>query len=98
MKVTILGTGAYGLALSLMFNKNKNDILMWTKFEEEKELLEKKRKNDKLLPNIKIPENIKFTTDIKLAIEHAKLIVIAIPTAKEQKKKEENLLFRYKSS
>ena len=35
MKVTILGTGAYGIALSAMFIKNNCQITMWTKFEEE---------------------------------------------------------------
>lgn len=81
MKVTILGTGAYGLALSLMFNKNVNDIVMWTKFEEEKDKIEKERGNDKLLPNIRIPDNIRITTDFNLAIKDAKLIVIAVPAA-----------------
>ena len=38
MKVTILGTGAYGLSLALMFHKNKCDITMWTKLEDERKL------------------------------------------------------------
>lgn len=81
MKIAILGTGAYGIALSLMFNKNVNDIVLWTKFKEEKELLEKKRGNDKVLPNIKIPNNIKITNDFDDAINDANLIVIAVPAA-----------------
>ena len=36
MNISILGTGAYGLALALMFHKNSKNIKMWTKFEEEK--------------------------------------------------------------
>lgn len=35
MNVTILGTGAYGIALSSMFLKNNCKIMMWTKVEEE---------------------------------------------------------------
>lgn len=81
MKVTILGTGAYGLALSLMFNKNVNDIVLWTKFEEEKHDIEKNRGNKKVLPNVRIPDNIKITTDFDLAIKDADLIVIAVPAA-----------------
>ena len=37
MKVTILGTGAYGLALSKILVENKNEVVMWTTFVEEKE-------------------------------------------------------------
>ena len=60
MKVTILGTGAYGLALSLMFNKNVNDIVLWTKFEDEKNDIERNRGNKKALPNVRIPDNIRI--------------------------------------
>ena len=81
MKVTILGTGAYGLALSLMFNKNVNDIVLWTKFEEEKNDIERNRGNKKVLPNVRIPDNIKITTDFNFAIKDASLIVIAVPAA-----------------
>ena len=39
MKVTILGTGAYGLALSKVLVENKNEVVLWTTFEEEKKEL-----------------------------------------------------------
>ncbi len=81
MKIAILGTGAYGIALALMFNKNVNNIVMWTKFNEEKEYLENNRGNPKALPNVFIPDNIKITTDFDMAINNAKLIVIAVPSA-----------------
>ena len=35
MKIAILGAGAYGLALSCMFYRNKNEIHVWSKFQEE---------------------------------------------------------------
>ena len=79
MNITILGTGAYGLALALMFFRNKCSIKMWTKFDEEKEMLEEKREHTKVLPGVKIPYDIKFTTDMKDACRDADLIVIAVP-------------------
>lgn len=77
MKICILGTGAYGLALANMFNYNNNDIILWTKFEEEKNYLEKNNYS-KALPNIKLPI-FKYTTDLKEALKDSTLIVIAIP-------------------
>ena len=79
MKITILGCGAYGLALSEMFSLNNCDITMWTILEEEKNELEKERTNKRVLPNFKVNKNIKFTTDIQEAIKGSNLIVIAIP-------------------
>lgn len=81
MKVTILGTGAYGISLALMFNKNTKDITMWTKFSNECEMLEKERENKKVLPGVIIPDNIQFSNDMKEAITSAELIVVAIPAA-----------------
>jgi glycerol-3-phosphate dehydrogenase (NAD(P)+) len=79
MKIAIIGTGAYGLSLALMFNENNCDIMMWTKLEKELDELQTKRSNERVLPGIKIPENIKFTNNMKVAITDRDLIVIAVP-------------------
>lgn len=79
MKISILGTGAYGLALALMFNKKSKNIHMWTKFKEEKEMLDKTRENKERLPGVIIPDNIVFTTKMDECIKDAELIVIAVP-------------------
>ena len=36
MKVGIFGCGAYGLALSSILDENNCELIMWTKFAEEK--------------------------------------------------------------
>ncbi len=79
MNISILGTGAYGLALALMFYKNNNKITMWTKFEEEKDRITKEHENSKVLPGIKIPNDITISTDFKEVIKDANLIVVAVP-------------------
>ena len=79
MNVTILGTGAYGIALSSMFLKNNCNITMWTHSQDEKERLDKERCNSKVLPNYRIDDSIKFTANLGESIKEAELIVIAIP-------------------
>lgn len=80
MKVTILGTGAYGLALSKILVENNNEVVMWTTFEEEKnELLETKKSSK--LKSFKLDDNVFITTDLEESIKNSKLIIIAIPTA-----------------
>ena len=79
MKVTILGSGAYGLSLALMFNENNCDITIWTKFEEEKEMLEKYNEHKKVLPGIELPKHFKYTANMKEAVLGATLILIAVP-------------------
>ncbi|MBQ2407852.1 MAG: NAD(P)-dependent glycerol-3-phosphate dehydrogenase [Bacilli bacterium] len=79
MKVTILGSGAYGIALALMFNKNNCDITIWERFEDKAKDIIKHRENKQVLPGVKIPDNIKITTDLEDSIVGSELIVIAIP-------------------
>ena len=69
MKIGILGTGAYGVALSTVMTNNKHEVTMWTKFEEEKRFLEI-TKQAKTLPGVKIDDTVKITTDIKESQQH----------------------------
>lgn len=78
MKVSILGSGAYGLALATEIYENKHDIIMWSPFEEEKETLETTRKSN-ALKGIELPNEIRFTTSIKDAVNNKDLIIIALP-------------------
>ena len=81
MKIGLFGTGAYGLALSSILKDNNHEITMWTKFEEERDLLLEKRENKKLLPGYRLSDDIKITTSIKETIEEKDLLIIAIPAA-----------------
>lgn len=78
MKVAILGSGAYGLALASRLLMNKNNVEMWTYSKEEKKQLKETRISNKL-PAYKIPKEIKITTSMKKAVYDSKIIIIAVP-------------------
>lgn len=77
MKIAVLGTGAFGIALASIFYNNKHDITMWTNSEKEKNELLQKRKSEKV--NYTIPNDIIITTDMKEAIKNKSIIVMAVP-------------------
>ncbi len=77
MKIAVLGTGAFGIALASIFYNNKHDITMWTNSEKEKDELLQKRKSEKV--NYTIPNDIIITTDMKEAIKNKSIIVMAVP-------------------
>lgn len=79
MRVGLFGAGAYGLALSSILNDNRHTITMWTKSKEEKERLEKTRKNDKLLPGYVLDKKIKLTNSVEETVSDQDLLIIAIP-------------------
>ena len=66
MKVCVLGCGAYGSALATVLNENNNEVVMWTKFEDEAAIMNSTRECQKL-PGVKLDEKIKITPDLKEA-------------------------------
>ena len=80
-KVGILGTGAFGLALAKLSYENKNEVMAWTKFVDEKELILTTRENSKVIPGVKIEENILITNDLSELLNFSDLIIVAIPVS-----------------
>lgn len=78
MKVCILGSGAYGIALSSILSKNKVNINMWTFSKEECNKLNESRISEKL-KDYKIPEDVIIKTNMEECIYGSDLIVISVP-------------------
>lgn len=78
MKIGIIGTGAYAIALASLFNHNSKNIIMWTKIESEYIDLVNNHNNKQIL-DYELPNNIKYTMDIKEALMDKDLIVLAVP-------------------
>ena len=77
MKISILGTGAFGMALASVFNDNKCSIKMWTNNEDEMNMLLSKRKSDKI--DYDIPSDIVISTDMEEVVNDTDIIVMAVP-------------------
>lgn len=80
MKIAILGTGALGIALAKALYDSKDvKITMWTKFEEEREEVQKTRANERLLPNVFLPDEIIVTSNLETAIAGSQIIINCLP-------------------
>lgn len=76
-KVTVLGAGAWGVALGVLLVGNGNDVTMWTLLENEANMLINDRENKISLPGVKIPDNMKITTNLEEAVRDKDIIVMA---------------------
>ncbi|MDO5142315.1 MAG: NAD(P)H-dependent glycerol-3-phosphate dehydrogenase [Eubacteriales bacterium] len=79
MKIFVLGTGSWGIALAKLLHDNGHEVTSWTYSQEECDLLRRTRTNEKLLPGVTIPDDIALTTDMAGAAQ-AELIVMAVPS------------------
>lgn len=80
MKITVLGDGGWGTALSILLSEKGNDVYLWSNFPDYAEILQKKRENIKFLPGVKIPDEIKIGSDLDESVDRAEIIVLAIPS------------------
>ncbi len=76
MKVSIIGTGIYGLSLAINIVNNGYNVMMWS---ENKELVNDFKNNHKLntFTNKDIPKEISLTNSLRKCINNTELIIIA---------------------
>lgn len=78
MKISMLGTGAYSLALSLMLAKKKeNNITLWTENQNVCDTFKRTKRLDTIFPDRVFQDNVGITTSYEEALENAELIFIA---------------------
>lgn len=78
MKVSILGCGAYGLALRHILVNNKVNVCSWTYSEKEREELIKTKKSPKLKDYI-LNGKVNITSNMEECVNGSDLIVMAVP-------------------
>jgi glycerol-3-phosphate dehydrogenase (NAD(P)+) len=79
--ITILGGGAWGLALAKLLVENGNQISLWEYNFDYVELIKNTHSNPYLLKDIEIPDSINVTNNMEEAIPvNTEYIVFAIPS------------------
>ena len=78
MKICILGSGAYGIALGSRFIKNNNQVVCYSNNIDEINSLNSSRVSDKL-NNYVVPECILFSSNLEESVIDSDLIVFALP-------------------
>ena len=79
-KISVLGAGSWGTALSVLLSNNGHEVRLWSRFQEEVDALKETRELTSKLPGVHIPENIDLTADVKSCVETAEVIVLAVPS------------------
>lgn len=78
-KITILGSGGFGLSLAVMLDRLGHDITVWSAFEKELEEIRKDGEHKVKLPGVKIPESVKLCPDIS-CINGSNVVLLGIPS------------------
>ena len=79
-KISVLGAGSWGTALSILLYNNGHEVILWSALGEEITTLREKREHVSKLPGVKIPEPIDITTDIERSLQDADVAILAVPS------------------
>lgn len=78
-KISIIGTGTWGVALAILLHRNGHQVTAWSKFPEEIRLFTANRTHPNL-PGAEIPEEICFTSNLETACAGQDLLVLSVPS------------------
>ncbi len=80
MRITVIGAGTWGTALSILLASNQHEVTLWSKIE--KEILSMKEDRTKIrnLPGAVMPDSVKLTTDLDEALS-GDIDIIVMATA-----------------
>ena len=79
-KISVIGSGGWGIALTILLHKNGHNLTIWSFDKKEAEELKKTRQNKTKLPNILLPEDVKVTDDLKEAVDDKDILILAVPS------------------
>ncbi len=79
-KISVIGSGGWGIALTILLHKNGHNLTIWSFDKKEAEELKTTRQNKTKLPDILLPEDIKVTDNLKEAVDDKDILVLAVPS------------------
>jgi glycerol-3-phosphate dehydrogenase (NAD(P)+) len=80
MKITVLGAGAWGTALSRLLQDSTHRVTLWGYDHEALEDIRRTGRNDRYLPGIELPREIALESEMTRALAGSECVVIAVPS------------------
>ena len=81
MRVSILGAGSWGTALSIHLARSGHDVVLWSRDEGVVSAISRERRHPKRLPAFDIPAGVRPTTELAEAFDHSSTILLSVPCA-----------------
>jgi len=79
-KISIIGDGGWGTALSLVLSQKGLEVSLWGVFKDYIESVARTRENVKFLKGVRIPQSVNITASLNDAINKSDAVILAIPS------------------
>ena len=78
-KITIMGTGGFGVSLAVICHRFGHEVTLWGKFPDEISEIRKHGEHKKLLPGVAVDSKINITSNLEEG-KGADIIILAVPS------------------
>lgn len=78
--ISVLGAGSMGTAVSVLLAGNGHNVLMWSLYKDEVDMINNVRVQKDKLPGVIIPQSVRCTGDLEEAARFSDIFVLAIPS------------------
>ena len=75
MRVAVIGSGSFGVALSCLLNNNGHSVKIWSRSDDEIRQINEDRVMERYLPGLKIPDGIFAYKDMGVAVKDTDLVL-----------------------
>lgn len=80
MKISIIGAGSFGSALTTVASRCNNEVMLWAHEQQVVDSINTVRTNPLYLPQIAFAENVRATQDLAEAAEFSDTILMVVPS------------------
>jgi len=80
MRISILGSGAWGTALATSLAA-RHEITLWSRDVAQATVMRSTQRNQRYLPDIPLPDNLKLTSELDEALHEVELVIVAVPVS-----------------
>jgi glycerol-3-phosphate dehydrogenase (NAD(P)+) len=81
VKVSILGAGSWGTALSIHLARSGHSVVLWSRDPGVAASIERHRRHPRRLSAYEIPPGVRPTTDLADAFDHSETVLLSVPCA-----------------
>jgi glycerol-3-phosphate dehydrogenase (NAD(P)+) len=80
VKLSVIGAGSFGTAMSVVAARNNNDVVLWAHDPKVADAIRETHTNPLYLPSIEVPPNVRPTSDLGEAAAFGDVIFMIVPS------------------
>lgn len=79
-RLAVVGAGSWGTALAALAARNGVSTVLWGRDTAQVAAIDREHRNARYLPDLQLPPSLRATTDLRVALAEAQLVLVVVPS------------------